>query len=184
MPSISTLWRHALFLAIAGGPATAAEQKSAPGATPPPQPVAPEQREIWVPWKQLAEVLDEYPNAVVLSREQYTALLRDAALDRHAKPVAPRRAALTAAKYEARLTGKVVQVTAVFTVNVLSDEWSQVPLNFQGASVGSVKVDGEAAFEQPIGLAQKGAGVSPANLLLRGKGERKVQVDFTVPVRF
>src|SRR5262245_43260387 len=67
------------------------------------KPEVPNEREIWVPSNQLAKVLAQHPNAVVLSREQYEALLRDAKIDRKTKPAAPRRAALTAARYEARL---------------------------------------------------------------------------------
>src|SRR4051794_28823735 len=93
-------------------------------ASAPPKSDVPNQREIWVPSNQLAKVLAQHPNAVVLSREQYTALLRDAKIDHKAKPVAPRRVALTAARYQARLVGKVVQVTGTLTVNLLSDEWA------------------------------------------------------------
>ncbi len=145
------------------------------------EPAPPNQRELWVPSNQLAAILEKYPNAVVLSREQYSTLLRDATLDRTAKPSAPRRAALTAARYQARLAGKVVQVTAELTANVLSDEWAQVPLDFEGASVGAVQIDGEAAF-QPGTAAGKGSSAAPAALLVRGKGARRVTVEFSIPV--
>ena len=151
----------------------------------------PDLRELWVPANRLKDILAKFPNAVVLSREQYEALVRDAALDKKPAPVAPRRAALTAAKYQARLAGKVVQVTAVLTVKVLADEWAQVPLDFGGASIGAVSVDGEAALMpgpgfRPMPVGQQAASIpyqpSPPELLLRGRGERKVTVEFTLPV--
>src|SRR4051812_32740694 len=119
-----TLWGRVLLPLAAFALTCAAAEKPAPEVKSP----LPDQREIWVPSDQLARILARFPNAVVLSREQYATLVRDANLDRKAKPGAPRRVAFTAARYQARLVGKVVQVTAALTVNVLSDEWSQVPL--------------------------------------------------------
>ena len=144
-----------------------------------------------MPADKLNVVLEKYPNAVVLSREQYEALVRDAALDKKPAPSAPRRAALTGAKFQARLAGKVVEVTAVLAVNVLGDEWAQVPLDFSGAALGAVNVDGEAALvpeRVPLAVSnnQKAAPAAnagaPTALLLHGRGERKVTVEFTLPV--
>ncbi len=149
----------------------------------PAKPAAPDQGEVWVPTNQLKGILAKHPNAVVLSREQYETLLRDATLDRKAAPVAPRRAALTTAKYEARIVGKVAQVTATLTVQVLSEEWSQIGLAFDGVSIGAVWVDGEGAFEPgTIPTAQKDSAAAPAALLLRGRGERLITIDFTMPI--
>ena len=128
-------------------------------------------------------MLAKYPNAVMLSREQYESLVREAGQVRNSPPAAPRRAALTSANYQARVAGKVAQVTATYMVNVLSDEWAQLPLNFGGVALGAVTVDGEAAL---LGAA---AGATPgralhdtAFLLLRGKGERTVAVEFSIPL--
>ena len=160
----------------------------APKPTPPAEP---DQREVWVPANKLKDILAKYPNAVVLSREQYETLVRDAALDKRPAPAAPRRAALTEAKYQARLAGKVVQITGALTVKVLADEWAQVPLDFGGASIGAVSVDGEAALmperiPQAVGVEGKAAptanAAAPMALLLRGRGERKITVEFSLPV--
>ncbi len=144
-----------------------------------------------MPANKLKDILAKHPNAVVLSREQYETLVRDAALDKKPAPAAPRRAALTEAKYQARLVGKVVQVTAALTVKVLADEWAQVPLDFGGAAIGAVGVDGEAALmpervPQAVRVEGKAAPAAnaalPTALLLRGRGERKIAVEFTLPV--
>jgi hypothetical protein len=148
----------------------------------------PEQREMWVPANRLKEILAKYPNAVVLSREQYETLVNDASEEKKPEKTAPRRAALTEARYEGRIAGKVVQVTAVLTVQVLEKEWAEVPLGFAGATVGTVNVDGEAALipETPGFGARASTKANPATapmaLLLRGRGERKVTVEFTVPI--
>jgi tetratricopeptide (TPR) repeat protein len=135
-----------------------------------------------VPADQLKGILEKYPNAVVLSREQYETLLRDATVDPKKQLLAPRRAALTAAKYQARIVGKIAQVTAELTVNVLSEEWSHVALEFDGAAIGAMHVDGEAAFEPVAAPPSKKAAGNRATLLLRGRGVRTVTLEFTIPV--
>ena len=172
--------------------ALALTPEAAAAPAPPPVPTAePDRREVWVPADRLKDILAKYPKAVVLSREQYDTLLRDGAAEKTPAPAAPRRAALTEARYQAGLTGKVVQITAVLTVKVLSDEWAQVPLDFGGASIGSVSVDGEAALMperipqavQVVGKAAPAVNTAaPTALLLRGRGERKITVEFTQPV--
>ena len=163
-------------------------------AIPPAPTTQPDQREVWVPADRMKAILAEHPNAVVLSREQYETLVRAAALDKKPAPAPPRRAALTEAKYQARLAGKVVQVTAALTVKVLADDWAQVPLDFGGASIGAVSVDGEAALIPEVvnldsnsvfkskKLLTEPAHIEPSSLLLRGRGERKITVEFTLPV--
>src|SRR5437762_1294596 len=79
----------------------------------------PDRREIWVPADQLDLVLKKNPKAVLLSREEYEMLLRDAKRGTNPAPEPPRPAAFTAARYDAQIDGKVVQVLAQLTVNVL-----------------------------------------------------------------
>jgi len=154
---------------------------------------SPERREVWTPTDQLKEVLAKYPNAVVLSREQYESLIREAGQVRKAAPKAPRRAVLTSADYQAHVAGKVAQVTGTFTVNVLSDEWAQLPLNFGGVALGSVTVDGQAALSSETesssayGKPKRGSNVptvpvQPGSLFLHGKGERAVVIEFSIPI--
>ena len=166
----------AVALAVLLGASAWAEKPA-----PPANAVPPDRREVWVPTHQLKNILAKYPNAVVLSREQYETLLRDAKLGDKKKPVLPRSAAFTSAKYQARPAGKVVEVTATLSVNVLTDEWAQVVLGFDAASIGSVQVDGEAALE-PAAVAQGNAPASPPALLLRGRGERQIVLTFTLPI--
>jgi hypothetical protein len=160
------------------------------GHSAPPAPdseVLPDQREVWTPTDQLKQVLAKYPNAVALTREQYESLMREAGQVRKSPPSAPRRATLSSANYQARVTGKVAQVTATYLVNVLSDEWAQLPLNFSGVALGAVTVDGEAALLAPRGASSAWAkskldSYDSVLLLLRGKGERAVVIECSVPL--
>ncbi|MEA3213467.1 MAG: hypothetical protein QOE70_6524 [Chthoniobacter sp.] len=176
--SLAALFLSAL-VAHAAEPAQPQAGKK-PVATPAP---APERRELWVPSDRLKEVLAKFPKAVVLSREQYEKLLRDAGFERKKASEAPRKVALSEAQYTARVEGKALQVTAEFLVHVLSDDWSQLPLEFGGATVGAVRIDGEAAWLSARPEAsRKGAPNAPATLLLRGRGDRQLAVDFAVPI--
>ena len=149
-------------------PAHAAEP-----AKPPAPSRLPDRRELWVPADQLKDILAKHPNAVVLSREQYSTLLRDAGLEREAGKPAPRTVTFAAAKYAGRIEGKVLSITADFTVQVLTDEWAQLPLALEQLTLGAVRVDGEAALQ---------ATEKATTLLLRGRGEHRVSVEFTVPI--
>lgn len=138
-------------------------------------PPLPDRRELWVPADRLKEILGKNPQAVLLSREEYETLVRDALAAPGKAPAPPRSAVLSAGKYHAQLAGKVAQVHAEFSVHLLTDDWVQVPLTFGAVPLSAVHLDGEAAL-----LPTKGP--SPPTLLLRGRGERIVAVDFTLPV--
>ncbi len=146
------------------------------------EPTPPDRREIWIPADQLDSILRKNPKAVLLSREQYEALLRDAKRNAKPAPEAPQRATLTSARYQAQLDGKVVQVVAEFSVNVLSDQWAQVPFDFDGLTLGGLRCDAETALVggQQSGKASADRGM---RLLVRGRGEHKITAEFSIPVR-
>ena len=169
-------WLAVAWFALALGFASLSLARAAEPAKPS-TPVAPsrlpDRRELWVPADQLKDILAKHPNAVVLSREQYNTLLRDAGLEREAGKPAPRTVTFAAAKYAGRIEGKVLSVTAEFTVQVLTDEWAQLPLALEQLTLGAVRVDGEAALQ---------AAEKATTLLLRGRGEHRVTVEFTAPI--
>ena len=80
-----------------------AQDQNAPALAPP------DRRELWVPADQLAAILEKNPKAVLLSREQYEALLRDARPNPITKTEPPRAAALVSANYAGRVDGHVLQ---------------------------------------------------------------------------
>jgi hypothetical protein len=156
----------------------------------------PDRRELWVPFDQLGRTLADR-KAVVLSREQYSALLRDAGLDKTAKPSPPRDAAVISANYTATLDGKVALIALELRVHVLTDGWAQVPLDFHGAALGGITLDEEAAFapvpaEPPLipgespeqrAVINKLKPPQPQILLLRGKGEHSIRLSLSSPVQ-
>ena len=101
-------------------------------------PAAPDRRELWVPFDKLGHVLDA--NAVLLTREQYDTLLRDAERQKYRKIEAPAAVVVSGAQFHAVTEGKVAHIHAELIVNVLRDGWCEVPLDFSGAAVGEVSV--------------------------------------------
>src|SRR5476649_1842774 len=91
----------ALLLAVATATAKADDE-----------PKPPDRREISVPIRDLETVLASHPRAVLLSREQYETLLRDAKKILAPAPEPPQRAVLAAARYTAELNGDVADVQA------------------------------------------------------------------------
>jgi len=146
----------------------------------------PDQREVWVPTDQLERVLKKYPKAVMVTREQYDTLLRDTERTPEKKPQPPRDAVLSAATYHARVDGHVLRVEAEWTVQVLSDKWATVPVEFGGLTLGSVQVDGDAALHiaDPVPQETKGrvAHSGPAMLFVHGRGEHKIGASFTTAI--
>lgn len=136
---------------------------------------APDRRELWVPSSELKAVLAAHPRAVLLSREQYEALLRDAGKTTdNSRLEPPLRATLASARYTGTLTNDVMDVRAEFTVNVLSDKWAAVPLRLGALALGDIKSDGDAVFTSDDDSTM---------LMIRGKGEHKVTAEFMLPVK-
>jgi len=134
----------------------------------------PDRRELWVPVADLNTVLEDTPRAVLLTREQYEALLRDAKKNLPSTPEPPQRAVLASARYTGTLSGDVVDVQAEFTVNVLSEKWAEVPLRLAALSLGDIKLDGDAV----VAGSREGA-----RLIIRGRGEHRITAEFMLPVR-
>lgn len=157
----------------------------------------PNRRELWVPMDKLGKVLAA-DKAVMLTREQYETLLRDAGTELPEPKLPPRAAVLTAANYSTRIEGKTAVISAELRVTVLGEAWAQIPLDFPGATLGEVKLDDRSALiatpepdpaevkevlARQARMAVEGLGNAPAILLLQGKGEHTLSLTLTAPVQ-
>jgi len=158
---------------------------SATGCAAEPGPMPPDRRELWVPTEKVARILGK--KAVLLTRDQYETLLRDAAGPKAPKPVAPAAAALSNATFRAVPNGRTLQIHAELIVNVLRDGWAEMPLEFPGAVVGEVKMEGEAVLMPAVPAPAKGKAQAPARLpavlVIRGRGEHRITLELTTPIR-
>lgn len=174
---LAVLWLCAFALAATGAETAA--------------PKPPDRRELWVPVDKLGFVLDE--NAVLLTREQYETLLHDAEREKGPKAEAPVAAAISSAEYRAVPDGKTAVIHAELLVNVMRDGWCEVPLDFPGAAIGEVKLDGggvltarnpvlRAEALPPQVAKQKATPERPALLLVRGRGEHRLTFEITATI--
>ncbi|MCE9520229.1 MAG: hypothetical protein K8R87_11845 [Verrucomicrobia bacterium] len=136
----------------------------------------PARKEIWVPSKNLDEVLKQHPNAVLLDRAQYEALIRDAG---KVKPDAadqpPVKAVIEGTKINVDVTSgdPYVKISAKVSVMHLVDGWVEGALLRIPDSVRVLKVDGKE-----IGAW----GGAESKLAMRGKGRHEVLFEFQAPV--
>ena len=143
----------------------------------------PERKELWVPSSALGEVLKEHPNAVLLDRAQYEALIRDAGKvkpgEREKPPV---EAVIEGVKLNADLVGGAseIAIKAVVTVNSLVDSWTEVKLTDWPAEVRLTRFDrSDVFFKEETG----GEGRPQRVLAVRGKGRHRIEIEFRSPLR-
>ncbi len=140
----------------------------------------PSRTELWIPTDQLDVILQKHPKAVLLSKEQYEALVRDA--EKTEPVVDPKHAAPQELVIEGlKLRGKVepgatrVRLSGELTLNVPADAWAMQKIDWPAAlALSEVRSDGrvlawiESAESMPrLNLAARG----PGRCVLRFTGE-------------
>ena len=145
------------------------------------------QRELWVPTEHLQSVLKKMPRAVMLTPEQYDALLRDSQLavpnpDADKKLLPPVQATIRDAKFSGTIStgGDVVTMVADYVVESFTDEWAEISLSLPQASMASIEVDAVSALR--VIPPKKGAKGQPI-LVVKGKGKHPVKAVFHIPVK-
>ncbi len=143
-----------------GDPANAAE----------PRPLV---REVYVPFSDLNVLLENQPQRVLLSREQYEELLKKAkkAPETHA----PQPAMIVAADYSGMIQEERAQVTGTLTVEVLEDGLHALPLDISGVGLRRAGLDGQGAS---IGRAPDGK----LTLFVQGKGRHALVLEIVAPL--
>ena len=139
-------------------------------------------RELWVPTESLEAVLKSRPRAVMLTPEQYRALIRDAV--KGTTPKTPEEAPPVAvlisdATFSGELGNEVVRLTARYTVESFSDQWSEIPLMLPPSQLAGIEVDEQTALRTTP--PKKGGKATPV-LVVRGKGKHTVTAEYHLPV--
>src|SRR5690606_13548202 len=133
-----------LLLVFALGPAQAHEPSGARMAVEP-------ARELYVPFEDLHVVLEGGPKRVMLTREEYDALLAKA---RRATPEASAvQAVVRSAAYEAHVAEGRATITGAFTIETLAPGLHALPLDLGGVAMRSAKL-GES--DAALGMSADG----------------------------
>ena len=101
------------------------------------------QRQIFVPLESLDVLLDGNSNRVLLSREEYDALLKSAKT-REIKR-APMDSAILSANYTGEISEGVALIKGELVVESLNEGLVQIPLPLSGVAIRSATVDGQPA---------------------------------------
>lgn len=143
-------------------------------------PTQPSRHEVWVPSKDLDAVLKKHPNAVLLDRAQYEALLRDAGRLKPDDDKPPVSSVIENAKLriEPVSGAQTAAIRAQLTVHGLLEGWSEVKLLDLPPGVVLTHFEGENVTAQADAKSDR-----MLRLLVRGKGRREIVLQFRSPIR-
>ncbi|WP_395738215.1 autotransporter-associated beta strand repeat-containing protein [Prosthecobacter sp.] len=155
----------------------------------------PPRQELWVPTNQLDTVLRSHPNAVLLSPEQYSTLVRDAGKTKPEDNPDPRLAPPKLIAIESlRLDGTVAPGAATVTLRgelslqLPSKDWlsTQIPWPFEMSSVtsegGSIFAHMEPAQAASQGSKAGSAAAPHLILFAKGPGPAKLRFEAQLPL--
>jgi hypothetical protein len=145
--------------------------------------VEPDRREVWIPVKELATVLKQHPDAVVLDAAQYEALIRDAGRVKSYDEKPPVGAVVESVKLEVALAenSPVVRSTATLVVRGLNDGWSEALLPNWGQWGSTIVIESIEGARLDVSRWKRED--QKAYLFVRGKGRHEVKLGFVSPVR-
>ncbi len=147
-------------------------------------------REIFVPYGEFRALTEGSPDGVVMSLQEYRALVVRAAAnvkDPIAPVLPPLDAAVADVRYEGAILGNAVRVRGACTVVVAAEGWVRCDFGAGVPNLGAIVVDDAPGWlvvegEVPVPGVQ-GKNVPHAFLFLRGKGAHRVDFVFTLPLR-
>jgi len=131
-------------------------------------------REIFVPFEDLNVLLQQQPKRMLLSRQEYEALLKEA----ETKPEshAPLAATMLSGDYSIDIKAQRSHISGRLEIDVLEDGLHAVPLNLGGVGLLEAKLDGKPAA---IGGDER----SGVKLFVRGKGRHELTLRMVTPLQ-
>ncbi len=131
---------------------------------------------IYVPFENLGDVFGDEDSSIVLPYAQFLEMW-DRLTKPEKKPIRPPvSGVITQADYVGSIKGELVHLEANLAVEVLSDEWSRLPVEFGDAAIGSARSEDGAVLLQGVGQGRY-------ELLVRGKGKHEITLSLTIGVQ-
>ena len=103
------------------------------------------ERRVFVPAEDLDTVIAKDQRGVLLPRDEFLKLYRDAQKNAPMKTTAPIGAVISGATYSAKFEGEQLVVEAAIKISQFADSWQALPLPFGAMSVESAKLNGQPA---------------------------------------
>jgi hypothetical protein len=130
-------------------------------------------REIFVPYGDLHVLLEQQPKRVMLTREEFDALVQKA--KKTPEKHVPQNTVLAAAEYEVAVHDQRAELTGRLTIDVLEEGLHAVPLDIAGVGLRRGELDGKPAA---LGRAEPG----PLLLFVEGLGRHVLRLEMVAPV--
>lgn len=131
-------------------------------------------RTIYVPFKNLQELLEQRGASAIVPYEDYLRYLRE--VGKLVQTQLPVDAVITASRYVGTIEGDLARIRATYIVQVLGKPWVELPLEFGDAAVGQVQGGGDKVL-------LRGTGEGTYALLLGEGGEQTVTLELLARVR-
>ena len=131
------------------------------------QPVEKAGRKVYVPYRDLAAVVDPAGKTVLMDRTVFAKLLADANANARAAATVE-LGQVTRAVYVAEVTGEAVSIRGRLAVQSMSDRPVAVPLGFSGIALTTITLDGKPA---PLGYDG-----GKLVLIVTGRGDHAVEL--------
>jgi hypothetical protein len=133
---------------------------------------------VYVPFKNLRDVFEREDSSIVLPYAQFLEMWnRLIQPDQAAGPVKPPvNGVIARADYVGLVKGELVQFDAILDVEVLGDQWAQLPVQFGDAAIGSAQTEDQSVLLRGIGQGQY-------ELLARGRGKHRIKLSLVTAVK-
>lgn len=158
-------WLVGLVLALTGGGASRAQD--------PPVRL----REIYVPYPEFQALTESNPHGMVMTLKDYREMVLRAVENARKEPpppLPPLEATVIEARYQGAVHEKTARFEGVLKIRVAGEGWVRCDLGAPLPGLGSIVVDDAPGWV----VVEK----ARAFLLLRGKGEHRVDLVFSLPV--
>ncbi|MDR1958112.1 MAG: hypothetical protein LBQ54_03550 [Planctomycetaceae bacterium] len=141
-------------------------------------------RELFVPASEMAKLLENCKDRVLLPREEFETLLLESLQQRETQDspdaAAPVATVFLASDYTVTIEGEQAKIHAVLQWESLTDKRQALPLDLDSVAVQSAILDGEPArFGVSPHEEETPAPYAPYTLFLRGKGRHTLELEMT-----
>ncbi|MDB6117732.1 MAG: hypothetical protein JWO08_1513, partial [Verrucomicrobiaceae bacterium] len=135
--------------------------------------------ELWVPTQHWQSMLAKHPNAVMLSPEQYEALVLDAGKVKAVPPDEnlPARAVVESLHFKADATDESsehLKLEGEMVINCFTDEWTEITARLPFRNLASATVDGGVVLGLPEEIKVDRTQSNQRKLLVCGKGKHRI----------
>ena len=126
-----------------------------------------------LPYRELRSVFEKQKATVFMPYDEYLKLIAKDSMPKPGQP--PVAAVISAATYRTTIDRDVARIEAEYTVRVLGQAWSELPVKFGNAAVGEVTSEliGDAKADK---ILLRASGDGTYSLLFPTPGEYKVKI--------